>query len=871
MKFSLQWLNEFVDTNDFLEEPEILMNTLTEKGLEVEGKEDFRFKKIITVKLQSVKKHPNADRLTLCQVWTGAETIPVVCGAKNHREGDVCVLALPGAILPGGSDPVKRAKIRGEESCGFLASHKELALSDSDDPSGGIIILPQDIKPGQDFSRLIPGSWMSDVLIDVNVTPNRADCLSHLGLAREISALFKRPLRSQEIKKPFNQEEFLTSFIEKWKEEEQLIDSANKAQKETSPLAKKRNSPGDKTLKNKPLPLEIKDSKACPRYCGQLIEGVTVAPSPLPLRRCLERLGLKSISNIVDITNFILMDLGQPLHAFDRDHTSSISVDFSKKGEKFISLEDKKLTLTGEELTIRDGKKVLALAGVIGGRDSAISNDTTNIFVESACFRPESVRRTARRFGLQTDSSYRFSRGTDPEGVLPALNKACLMIQKLTGGKMNSKPYDKYPHPYQQKHISISLSEVKRRLGMEVNSEEFQSYLTHLKCEVSPLPASQNSEGKNLSKNSRSKENRTNSSLFKVTPPSFRVDLSIKEDLMEELARLKGYEHIPSDPVRPMKSVDEGLSSAFSREMSFFQAMKSHGWNQVINYSFSDPDLYEDFIKDQLKFSKAGLFFGETFSVSNPISSLLSLMKPLLLPDLFKAVAGNVRNNNKQGRLFEMAPVFYKEGKSYKEIPHFSLACWGQPLNFRSPTAIPNVFHLKSALEFLLKSFRRKGWTWESLPDPPSFFHPNQTLSLQVQGRRLGLIGSIHPLFALKHKMAVPMAFGEMNGEELWKCSKNPLKFKPFPDLSTVERDLCFVIPPSTPAGEVLQSIRKALGKIGQKVTIFDIYEKEGQRSVSFRIFLTPGEKPWTDKELEAIQNKVIQYVTRHFPQIRLK
>ncbi|MCY4512236.1 MAG: phenylalanine--tRNA ligase subunit beta [Bdellovibrionales bacterium] len=713
---------------------------------------------------------------------------------------------------------------------------------------------------------------MSDILIDVNVTPNRADCLSHLGLAREISALFKRPLRTPEIKQNF------TSLIERWKQEEQQIYSSNETQKqksskkENSPVTKKKTSLSDKELrKNKPLPLEIKDSKACPRYCGQLIEEVTVAPSPLPLQRCLERLGLKSINNIVDITNFILMDVGQPLHAFDRDQISSISVDSSKKGEKFISLEDKELTLTGEELTIRDKKGVLALAGVIGGRDSAISNETINIFVESACFRPESVRHTARRFGLQTDSSYRFSRGTDPEGVLSAMNKACLMIQKLTGGKINSKPCDKYPQPYKPKHISISLSEIKSRLGMEINSEEFKSYLTHLKCEISSLKSSQNSEEKNLPKTSQSRENTTSALQFKVTPPSFRVDLSIKEDLMEELARLKGYEHIPSTPARPMKSIGENLSSTFSREMTFSQKLKSHGWRQMINYSFSDPNFYADFMKDQLKFSKTGLFFEETFSVSNPISSRLSLMKPLLLPDVFKAVAGNVRNNNKEGRLFEIAPVFYKEGKSYKEIPHFSLACWGQPLNFRSPAAIPNVFHLKSAMEFLLKSFRWKGWTWETLSDPPSFFHPSQTLFLQVQGRRLGLIGSIHPSFALKHKMSVPMAFGEFNGEELWKCSKSPVKFKPFSELSPVERDLCFVIPPSIPAGEVQQSIRKALGKTGQEVTVFDIYEQEGQRSVSFRMFLTPDERPWTDKELEAIQNKVIQHITRHFPSIRLK
>ena len=868
MKFSVQWLNEFVDTGDFLEEPEILMNTLTDKGLEVEGMEDFRLKKVITVKIQSLKKHPNADRLTLCQVWTGKETVPVVCGATNHKKGDKGVLALPGATLPGRAEPVKKAKIRGEESHGFLASHSELALSGSTGPSEGIIVLPQETEPGKDFSHLVSGSWINDIIIDVNVTPNRADCLSHLGLAREISTLFNRPFK-REAEQKRSPEETVTFLINRWKQEELKIYSLpgrTELSNRNKPSGTEKQGPDRKT--NKELPLEIKEPGACPRYCGQQIEGVTVAPSPLPLRRCLERMGLKSINNIVDVTNYILMDLGQPLHAFDRDKISSISVALSKKGEKFTALDEQELTLTGEELTIRDKNRVLALAGIIGGKDSAIFHETKNIFVESACFRSESIRRSTRRFGLQTDSSYRFSRGTDPEGVLSARDKAGLMIQKLAGGNINSKSCDKYPRPFKPKKIVVSLPEVKRRLGMEINSEEFKNYLTHLKCKVSPIKTSGNLE-EDFQKNSKPRE-QTPSPRFEVTPPSFRMDLSIKEDFIEELARLKGYKHIPSVPVRPVKRAGD-FNRPFSREMALFRAMKNHGWHQAINYSFSDPDLYEDFIKDRKKFSKIGLAFENPFFVSNPISSRLSLMKPLLLPDLFKAAADNVRNNNKQGRLFEMAPIFHKEKDAYKEISHFSLACWGHPLNFRSPMEIPNMFHIKSAMEFLLKHFRRQGWKWEPLPDPPSFFHPEQTLSLWVQGRLLGLTGAIHPSFSARHKLPVTMAFGEFNGEEFWNCAQTPVKFKPFSELSTVERDLCFVIPPSVPAGEIQQSIGKALGKMGQKVVIFDIYEQGKERSISFRMFLTPDRKAWIDKELESIQNKVIQYVTRHFPAVRLK
>lgn len=867
MKFSLQWLNEFVETGDFLEKPEILMNTLTDKGLEVEGMEDFRLKNVITVEIKSVKKHPNADRLTLCKVWTGKETLPVVCGATNHKKGDKGVLVLPGAVLPGQNEPVKKAKIRGEESHGFLASRQELTLSENTNPSEGVIILPQETKSGIAFSHLV-GSWMNDIIIDVNVTPNRADCLSHLGLAREISSLFNRPFRKKSQEEPWNQKEAVLSLMSQWKQEERQITYLKREDKNPSngekplPVKNRDSAVSKETLKqSKSLSVKVKDSEACPRYCGQLIEGVIVSPSPLSLRKRLERLGVKSINNIVDVTNYILMDLGQPLHAFDRDKISSIRVEASKKKEKFISLEDKELILTEEELTIRDKNRVLALAGVIGGRDSAISNETRNIFVESACFRPESVRRTARRFGLQTDSSYRFSRGTDPEGVLFALERAGLMIQELAGGQIHSESYDEYPRPFKSKKISVSLSDVKSRLGMEITSGEFTDYLTRLKCAVSSVNTNENSDGSHSSDHEVTH--------FEVTPPPFRVDLSIKEDLIEELARLKGYGQIPLSPVHPVRTVRDSDES-FARERALSQIMKNQGWHQAVNYSFSDPNFYEDFTRDWKKFSETGLPFKEAFSVSNPISSRLSLMKPLLLPDLFKVAASNVRNNNKQGRLFETSSVFRKEG-TYKERPHLGLACWGHPLNFRSPEEVPNIFHIKSALEFLLKHFRWKGWLWKPLSDPPSFFHPGQTLSLWVQGQPLGIAGTIHPSLKLKHKMPVNMAFGEFNREALWNCAISPVKFKPFSELSTVERDLCFVIPPNIPAGEIQSTIRKTLGNLCNEVAVFDIYEQLKERSLSFRMFLTPDQKPWTDAELETLQNKVIEQVTRRFSSVRLK
>ena len=892
MKFSLQWLNDFVDTGDFLKEPETLKTALTDTGLEVEGTEDLRLQNVIVAEIQSVEKHPGADRLSLCRVWTGEETVPVVCGAKNPKKGNKAVLALPGAVLPGHPEKVKKTKIRGEESCGFLASRSELGLGEKS-AEEGILILPSPSVPGTPFSR-IAGSRVFDILMDVNVTPNRADCLSHLGLAREISSLFNRPLRPRSS----DPREEIRSLMERRKREDLLekpAPSSPMKQKDgrqktsdpdgiaPSPLSGsgRENEPstggaplspeerdGDFSKKNngkKPF-LQITDSRACPRYCGRLIEGVTAAPSPPWLKDRLKKSGIKSINNIVDVTNYILLDQGQPLHTFDRDKITSLSVTPSRKGEKFIALNKRELTLTGEELTIRDKSGAVALAGVIGGMDSAVSDETKNIFVESACFRPESVRRTARRFGLETDSSYRFSRGTDPEGTLSALNRACFLIQELAGGQIHPNTFDEYPHPLKQRKIRIPLSDVSRRLGLKITAGEFTDYMTRLKCEVSRPPSA---SGKATDPNIKTTETET-TAVFEVIPPSFRRDLSAPEDLMEETARLKGYGQIPTAPVRPMKRGKEPDRS-FSRKKTLSTALKNQGWREMIHYSFSDPDLYEDFLKDRERFATAGLPFGETFSVSNPISSRLSLMKPLLLPDIFQSIAGNVRKNNRYGRMFETSPVFQKEETGYRETPHLGLACWGEPLNFRFTDKTPNIFHIKSVLEFLLKRFRWRGWIWKPLSDPPGFFHPGQALSLWMGDRPLGIAGTVHPSYKLKYKATGDMAFGEFNLEALWERPRSPLKFKPFSELSAVERDLCFVIPENIPAGEVLSAIQKTLGRICNKVTVFDIYGTGEERSLSFRMFLTPEKRALTDEELNTLQNKVIEQITRRFPAVRLK
>ncbi len=797
MKFSIQWLGDFIKVKDFLSHPEKLSESLTRAGLEIESVQDFskQFKNVVVAEIKEVEKHPNADKLTLCKVSTGKKTYSIVCGAKNHKVGDKVVLALEGSVLPE-NFVIKKSRIRGEESEGMLVSSSELGLpSQSED---GILILPKEVELGLDFATYY---GLDQVVLDINVTPNRSDCLSHVGLSREISCLFDR------------------SF---------------------SKSVKKINCDKNLSVKKK-LKVEVIERNSCPRYSGRYIEGVTIGESPEWLKQRLKSVELKSINNIVDITNYILWDRGQPLHAFDADKIDSISVKKSIKGEEFVSLDDNTLTLTGEELTIRDKDQVLALAGVIGGKDSSISSETKNIFLESAYFRPEGIRRTSRRFGLQTDSSYRFSRGIDPETVKESLDFACALIQELAGGKVSEDLYDFYPKPLEPKNISITLEDLESRLGYKVNLSRFLKWMKLLKCEI--------------------KDSKKESLTVKV--PSFRSDLAIKEDLIEEFARLEGYDLIPE--VLPKSFLPKPWDSQFVKIQELQKMIRHQGCSQVINYSFSDPDLYREFLKDKEDLKSIGLKPRDFFPIKNPISYRLSIMKNFLTPDIFKNVHYNFRHGNKWGQVFEISPVFYKEADQYKQDYHFVLAKWGQFVDLWTDKKPKNVFYLKSIVENILIRLSYKSFEWEQISPSVFFLHPEQTLLLKVQNKTIGYIGTLHPYLQSKYKMPIDVALAEFDWSELWRCSKKSLKVKNLSPFSTLEKDLTFVIPSHIAIFDIQKEIQKVLGSVCENVEIFDLYEKDNKRSVSFRLYLTPEKEAWTDQNLQEFQNKVIDHIAKKF------
>ena len=520
MKISLKWLNDHVEIMDFASRADDLAKLLTDAGLEVEAIENKAeaFRHVVVGHILKLERHPNADRLTVCQLDVGTGTAQqIVCGATNHRQGDRVVVTLPGAVLPG-DFAIKKSKIRDVESNGMLASESELGLKAE---AEGILILPADAPVGKPFAEYF---GLEDVVFELKITPNRADCLSHLGLARELACLLERPLKAVPL--------------------DLKTDEAVKTRSHVA--------------------LEVRDPENCRRYAGRVIDGVEVGPSPAWLKSRLESVGMKSINNVVDVTNFVMMDLGQPMHAFDLAHLHGgrITVAASTAGETFTTLDGRALTLTGDELTIRDGDRAVALAGAIGGQNSGVSAQTKSIFLESAHFAMDSVRRTARRHGLQTDSAYRFSRGVDPSGIRRALDRASALIGQVAGGRAAADAWDEYPRPLTPPVIAVTAAFVGQRLGYAVSTEDLRAALVRLGARVDVA-------GDTLT----------------VTSPAFRYDLEQPADLVEEFGRLRGYDHIP-ETLPPLNVAPLRLDPGFVLEQRVNALARGAGLTQAVNYGF---------------------------------------------------------------------------------------------------------------------------------------------------------------------------------------------------------------------------------------------------------------------------------------------
>lgn len=822
MKISYKWLSEYVDLSGFTADQ--VGSKLTAAGIEVESLEDLgaSFRNVVIGNILERKQHPNADRLTLCQVTTGSGVVhQIVCGATNHKQGDNVVVALPGAVLPG-DFAIKLSKIRGVESQGMLCSETELGIADT---SEGIMILPADAPVGKSFAEY---RGLDDVSLELKVTPNRADCLSHFGLAREVACLLGREAKIE-------------------------VESFSEVEARSADM----------------MAVTLSEPTHCPRYAGRAIRGIKVGPSPAWLKQRMQAVGMKSINNVVDVTNFIMMELGQPMHAFDVKNIkgSKLEIGMSQAGEVFRTLDGTDLTLTGGELMIRDAERPVAMAGVIGGLNSGITDSTTDVFLESAYFRSSTVRKASRQFGIETESGYRFSRGVDADSVLLALNRCAQLIQKVAGGEILAGVLDQYPAPIQRPRILIDLNFVSQRLGYVVEATEFETWMRRLGATIEPVKGTE----------------------YQVIPPVFRHDLEADIDLVEEFARLAGYDRIPETPQTAAQvaaaSASQGFqfpsthSSAYVLTETLSRELRLEGFDEVNHFAFTSAAKQSKVLggTEGLKnLSQCGLDAGEQpIAIKNPLNEEFDVMRLSLIPGLLNTVSFNSRHENHQGAIFEIGPVFElnpaavggKDQTLFGEEKRLGLALWGKSQNIWSAKAnAPAVLELKRAIDQILASFQGRNWKWETPKNPPAFVHPNQCAVLFFEGQNIGVIGTLHPELAEDLGVRANCAVGEFALARLFAGQPRPVKTKAPPKFPRVERDLAFAMPKNMSAQTVIAEVSKAAGPLLQSCEVFDVFEggnlAADQKSLALRLVFQDPKATLGEQQVQELHSKVISTVT---------
>ncbi len=788
MKVSLNWLKDYVDIRMEIKD---LINLLTMAGLEVEhavstGEE---FEKVIVAEIGSIRRHPNADRLSLVEASTGKEKLAIVCGATNIRDGQKVPLALVGARLPNGVE-IKRSKIRGETSEGMLCSEVELGLGKEAD---GIMILSPDLRPGVNFGEAL---GFKDTVLDVNITPNRPDCLCMMGIAREVAAL-----THQRMKYP------LLS----------LSDKGGEIHQKTS--------------------VTILDPDLCPRYAARMIEGVKVGPSPLWIRNRLEKLGVRSINNVVDVTNYVMMECGQPLHAFDFEllEERRIVVRRAHEGEEFVTLDGMKRTLDREMLMICDGVKPVAIAGVMGGLNSEIREETKTVFLESAYFNPEGNRRTSKKLGLETEASYRFGRGVDYEGCLFAANRASQLIQDLAGGKVVEGVVDAYPNPIRPSPIPLNVRRTRQILGTEVSAKQTKAYLEDLELGV-----------------------RGDEDTLIVTPPSFRGDLEREIDLIEEVARMDGYEKIPvtlpKGPPSPEERSRELLLAGKAVEL-----LVQHGYHEVITYSFISPTTLEWIGLDPEDPRRNCL------RILNPLTEDFSVLRTSLIPGLLETARFNITRKNAHLKIFELKKIFFpQEGERLpKEAKYLAGLAMGADLDPHwavSPRSV-DFYDVKGCVEDLLEVFQIEEVKFQRAEDIP-YLHPGKASRLFCGGEVMGVLGEIHPQVLGHYDIQGKAYLFEVDFDQLVKWAGEGKRFQLLPKFPAVYRDLSLVVNDDLEVEKVAEAIWNFDHPFIDEVNLFDVYRgapiPEGKKGISYRIRYQARDRTMTDEEVNRYHEKVI-------------
>ena len=783
MQFSENWLRSLVSTDL---DSQALNHALTMSGLEVEDMQPVAapFSKVVVAKILSAEKHPDADRLQVCKVDVGlADPLQIVCGAANARVGLIVPCALVGAELPGFS--IKQAKVRGVESFGMMCSSKELGISAE---ATGLLELDSNAVVGQDIRQHLD---LDDHIFTLKLTPNRSDCLSLTGIAREVAAITGAVTHFETV----------------------------------SPVAADLQQ--TKTV-------TVSEPAACPRYCGRLVSGINAqASTPGWMVKRLERSGLHSISAVVDITNYVLLQLGQPMHAFDAAKLSGdVSVRFAKENESLALLNDQTVQLKTDDLVIADAQGAVALAGIMGGKSTAVSAETTGIFLESAFFTPAAIAGKARRLGLSTDSSFRFERGVDFGHTRNAIEYATVLVKLICGGSVGEVTEVIGTLPARNP-VKLRLARLVSVLGIPLVQDGVAQLLTQLDF------AFTSAEG-----------------VFTVTPPSYRFDITIEEDLIEEIARLHGYDHIPATlPVATLSMLDAPETTFHQNKLR--DCLVAAGYQEIVTYSFVDESWERDLLGNH-----------NPIKLKNPIASNLSVMRTGLWGGLLDTLSYNLNRKQERAFLFEIGAVYHQQASAYHEVVRISGLAYGsaKPEQWGVDDADIDFFAVKAHVDALIGATDTyKQVVYEKAEH--TALHPGQSARILIDGKAIGWLGKLHPKWQQRYDLTKSAYLFEIDVDAI--LSRQLPAYQEVSKFLPVRRDLAVVVDENIAVQTVLSAIKKANIPLILEVALFDLYQGKGiaenKKSLALSVLMHDTQKTLTDSDADSAIANLLQILQNDF------
>ena len=783
MKLNRKWLHEdFVDLSHVSDKEYVEKLTVFGQKVETYERMDAEIKNVVVGKVLSIARHENSDHMWVCQVDVGQEEpVQIVTGAQNVNQGDLVPAALHNSWLPGGIH-ITKGKLRGVPSNGMLCSFSELGLTQNDLPDAyadGIWILnDENCKPGDDINLVIGND---DTIVDFEITNNRPDCYSIIGLARESAAAFGMRVKHHE------------------------------------PVVKGSDAGSIYEM----LDVEVSAETLCNRYTSRMVKNVKIGPSPKWLRQRLRANGVRPINNIVDITNYVMLEYGQPMHAFDYRYVSSgkIVVREAKAGESLTTLDGVQRQLEPGMLVIADENKAIGLAGIMGGENSEIMDDTTVVVFESANFNGTSIRQTALHLGMRTDASGKFEKSLDPMLTVPAVQRACELVELLEAGDVMDGIIDIVNYVPAPRTVALEPEKINRLLGTNISKEKMVEYLDLLEIPV---------DGET------------------ILVPSFRPDLNLMADIAEEVGRSFGYNEIPTTAFKT--STQGGYTAEMIMESTAGQLCRSLGYSEIITYSFVSPAIF-----DQIRVP-ADSPLRNALKIQNPLGEDTSIMRTIALPSMLDILSRNNAYHNKSAKLYELAKIYLPtEGQVLPREPKMLLlGSYGEDENF---------FKLKGELDAILSGLRLPKATYTAEKNNPSF-HPGRCASVQIGGTTLGYIGQVHPLVAKNYDIEGEIYCAEINFTELLSLRLPEPTYTPLPKYPTVTRDIAIVCDEAVTVGEAEAVITSAAGKLLRKIRLFDIYRgtgiAEGKKSLAFSLELRADDRTLTDTDSEQVISKVL-------------